>query len=293
MSTSVSSVTNHFPSAENGFATTTSSQTLSGATTVELEVLTGYDNGEVVVFIIEPNSLTAKQTFTGVVDIAGSQITNVVWTAGTNQTHAVGVAVVDYATATHVSMISKGLAVEHNQDGTHKASAAATLAPLISDAIGEILYPVGSIYINATVATNPGTLLGFGTWVAFGAGRVPVGLNSGDVDFDTAEETGGAKTSTIATANLPSHTHSFSATTGTESTTHTHGFYRWSAAIQNAVAATDAARYIVQGENYESTGGQSTNHTHSVSGTSGATGSGTALSVLNPYIVVYMWKRTV
>ena len=54
-------------------------------------------------------------------------------------------------------------------------------------------YPVGSIYMNATVATNPGTLLGFGTWVAFGAGKVPVGINSGDSDFDTVEETGGSK----------------------------------------------------------------------------------------------------
>jgi hypothetical protein len=64
------------------------------------------------------------------------------------------------------------------------------------------LHPVGSIYINATNATNPGTLLGFGTWAAFGAGRVPVGFNSGNPLFDTAEETGGSADST-----LPSHTH--------------------------------------------------------------------------------------
>jgi hypothetical protein len=56
-----------------------------------------------------------------------------------------------------------------------------------------VLYPVGSVYINAAVSTNPGTLLGFGTWAAFGAGRVLVGLDAGDVDFDTVEETGGAK----------------------------------------------------------------------------------------------------
>jgi hypothetical protein len=59
------------------------------------------------------------------------------------------------------------------------------------------LYPVGSVYINASVSTNPGTLLGFGTWAAFGAGRVLVGLDAGDVDFDTVEETGGAKTHTL------------------------------------------------------------------------------------------------
>jgi hypothetical protein len=70
-----------------------------------------------------------------------------------------------------------------------------------------VLYPVGSVYINAAVSTNPGTLLGFGTWAAFGAGRVLVGLDAGDVDFDTVEETGGAKTHTLTVDEMPSHTH--------------------------------------------------------------------------------------
>jgi hypothetical protein len=69
-------------------------------------------------------------------------------------------------------------------------------------ALGNLFYPVGSIYTNATDATNPGTLLGFGTWTAFGAGRVPVGFDAGNVLFDTAEETGGS-----ADAIVVSHTH--------------------------------------------------------------------------------------
>ena len=64
-------------------------------------------------------------------------------------------------------------------------------------------YPVGSIYINATNNTNPGTLLGFGTWTAFGAGRVMVGFNGSDPLFDAAEETGGSKDAIVV-----SHTHS-------------------------------------------------------------------------------------
>ena len=58
-------------------------------------------------------------------------------------------------------------------------------------------YPVGSIYMNATVATNPATLLGFGTWTAFGAGKVPVGIDTGDTDFDTIGETGGTKDASL------------------------------------------------------------------------------------------------
>lgn len=135
MSTSVSSVTNHFPSAENGFGTTTTSSITSGDTTVYLASLDGYDNGEVVVFIVDPADSAKKQTFTGVVNTAGLSITSVVWTAGTNQNHALGATVVDYATATHISMISKGLAVAHNQNGTHKTSMV-LVTPKV-DTIGE------------------------------------------------------------------------------------------------------------------------------------------------------------
>lgn len=78
----------------------------------------------------------------------------------------------------------------------------------------QLMYPVGSVYINASVTTNPNTLLGFGTWAAIGAGRVLVGQDTADVDFDVLGETGGSKSS------VASHTHTF--TTGTESASHTH-----------------------------------------------------------------------
>src|SRR3990167_4505589 len=119
MATTVSSVTSHFPSAENGFTTTTSGSVASGATSVGLNSVAGYANGEVFVGVIDPADTTKKQTFTGIVDTAGVQITGVVWTAGTNQVHSAGTTVVDYATATHISMISKGILVQHKQDGTH------------------------------------------------------------------------------------------------------------------------------------------------------------------------------
>lgn len=121
MSTNVSGVSSHFPDAENGFTTTTSGSVASGATTVGLASVGGYTNGQPAVFVIDPTDASKKQTFTGIIDTSGVQVTSVVWTAGTNQTHALGATVVDYATATHIAMISKGIQVEHSQAGTHTA----------------------------------------------------------------------------------------------------------------------------------------------------------------------------
>jgi hypothetical protein len=123
----------------------------------------------------------------------------------------------------------------------------------------EKVYPVGSIYINASVSTNPATLLGFGTWVAFGAGKVIVGLDSTDTDFDTAEETGGAKTHTLTTSEIPSHTHALDASDNPGGT----------GAIEVAGGAPTSTQ------------------------TTQATGGGGAHNNLQPYIVAYMWKRTV
>lgn len=121
MSTSVASVASHFPDAENGFTTTLASTIASGTTTIPLNSVAGYTNGQPAVMVVDPTDTTKKQTFTGIIDTGGVQLTSVVWTAGTNQTHTAGATVVDYATATHIAMISKGLQVEHKQAGTHSA----------------------------------------------------------------------------------------------------------------------------------------------------------------------------
>lgn len=145
MSTSVTSVVSHFPSAQNGFTTTLASTIASGATTVPLNSVAGYVNGSVAVFVIDPTSSTAKQTFTGIIDTAGVQVTSVVWTAGTNQTHTGGTTVVDYETATHWSMVAKGLLVNHAQDGTHIADLPLTTPKIttsIKDGSGNTIIPM-------------------------------------------------------------------------------------------------------------------------------------------------------
>jgi hypothetical protein len=206
----------------------------------------------------------------------------------------------------------------------------------------ESSYPVGSIYINANVATNPSdpSMLGFGTWVAFGSGRIPVGLDSGDTDFDTAEETGGAKTVALSQANLPnvstgagtSHNHTQNSHNHTQNS-HNHSQnshdHSNSAHIHSALIYTGNSKYLslnTGGSQYKmtwsgtngltndtrpsqvgitidnktatnvaqtatnvaqtATNNAEAAHTHSLGG------SGTAHSNVQPYIVVYMWKRT-
>lgn len=142
-----------------------------------------------------------------------------------------------------------------------------------------LLYPVGSIYINATSSTNPGTLLGFGTWTAFGAGRVPVGFDSGNALFDAAEETGGA-----ADAALVTHTHTATSTVTDPTHFHTTPSGGGAAFGQPGGAAAASA---------STTGAASTGIT--VATTTAAPAGAVSATNANyqPYITVYMWKRTV
>jgi len=148
------------------------------------------------------------------------------------------------------------------------------------------LHPVGSIYINATNSTNPGTLLGFGTWTAFGAGRVPVGFDSSNALFDTAEETGGS-----ADAITVSHTHSFSTTTNTAGA-HQHG----GSLTQSTKSGTGPTAVVSSSESlvgdYNYTTASAGDHSHTVSGTTSSTGSSGTNANYQPYITVFMWKRT-
>jgi len=137
-------------------------------------------------------------------------------------------------------------------------------------------YPVGSIYINATSSTNPATLLGFGTWVAFGAGRVPVGLDAGNAAFDTAEETGGS-----ADAIVVSHTHTATVT----DPGHVHTL----ATFDNLAGGSG-------GPNVRGSGSAAATTNSAVTGISvsnSTEGSSGTNANLQPYIVVRMWKRTV
>jgi microcystin-dependent protein len=176
-----------------------------------------------------------------------------------------------------------------------------------------MIYPVGSIYMSAN-STNPSSLFG-GTWIQWGAGRVPVGVNTSDGDFNTVEKTGGAKTHTLTSAQIPSHNHSIPANTASSSGSHGHSTQARRVAdalcLDDAVLGWRGRVTIGQGESITSkTAGNITGrsfyidipaltvnaagaHTHGIpASTTGAIGSSGAHNNVQPYITCYMWKRT-
>jgi hypothetical protein len=165
---------------------------------------------------------------------------------------------------------------QSSSDDTTKLATTAFVQD-VADVIKSALFPVGTIY-TATVSTNPSTLLGFGTWSAYAAGRVLVGVGGAY----TAGLTGGS-----ADATVVSHSH-----TGSSSTVgdHTHGI-NGGTGVQGQVGA--GFGYGASNDNTSvritstDSGGS---HSHSI--TVDAAGSSGTNANMQPYIVVYMWQRT-
>lgn len=122
--------------------------------------------------------------------------------------------------------------------------------------------PIGHIRMETT-DVNPANYLGFGTWVLWGSGRVPVGVDTTDDDFAEVEKTGGEKAHTLTINEIPSHTHKVMLRPNGNI-----GSYWGDASMTNADAANPTE------------GGSTT-----------STGGGQAHNNLQPYITCYMWKR--
>lgn len=158
-----------------------------------------------------------------------------------------------------------------------------------------LVYPVGSIYMSAN-NVSPQTFLG-GTWVAWGAGRVPVGVNSSDTDFNAAEKTGGEKTHTLSVDEMPRHDHS-----GTNSTVEMQTIYTrpTGGRLEHLGIRTYTVKYDVNEQTQEymisPAGGQTLDVENGtvINSQYGVcpNGSGVAHNNLQPYITCYMWKRT-
>lgn len=122
----------------------------------------------------------------------------------------------------------------------------------------DVFYPIGTIY-ESTKPDNPSTFMG-GTWSRFGNGRVLVGVDENDADFNTVNKTGGEKAHTLSIQEIPSHTHGFRG--GGEN---------------NYVRVEPSSTYGYSGNSDKTTT---------------ATGGGQAHNNLQPYVTVYRWQRT-
>jgi hypothetical protein len=167
--------------------------------------------------------------------------------------------------------------------------------------VGLVMYPVGSIY-TSVVNTNPNTFFG-GTWTSFATGRTLVGVDTGQTEFDTVEETGGAKTHTHTinghTHNVTTSNHSHNVTTSN----HTHNVSGSTGSSQGGFGAFGSGSLGPDGNHThnfnvtsESSGGQTVGSTSNGAETITSTNSGTLTSnagdTLQPYITVYFFKRT-
>lgn len=189
----------------------------------------------------------------------------------------------------------------------------------------KMLYPVGHILIT-TDSTNPGTLYPGTTWESWGSGRMPLGIDSSNESYNAPGITGGSYDTTLAVANLPSHTHSIDdhkhsltitkhshsvSITTSKDGTHDHRTTRISGmyaegAKSGGPVSWDNNNNLIAATNVDTS--DSGAHTHKVSGDTGeakdtitmantsltakSTGSGTAFSNMPPYITCYMWRRT-
>lgn len=170
------------------------------------------------------------------------------------------------------------------------------LANLVK-AIANVMFPIGHI-IMTTRNVNPGTYLG-GTWVAWGSGRVPTGVNASDTDYNASEKTGGAKTLNLAHShivNSHSHTvnnHKHMAPFGYDE----NMYYAGRMFGTDVINATGKDGYAFTAEFSTQTSPIRVNFTSaSAPGTSSVSpGTNSQLGnrdIRQPYITCYMWKRT-
>ena len=145
----------------------------------------------------------------------------------------------------------------------------------------DLIYPVGSIYISIS-STNPSNFIG-GTWEAWGQGKVPVGVDPLDTDFDAPGKEGGEKTHVLSDSEMPRHKHGGYVNSGRYAGT--PYFKTEQGALADTAAAGSDMPALKPGLGSSYTGAYGQLETLSV-------GSSAAHNNLQPYITCYMWKRT-
>lgn len=145
-------------------------------------------------------------------------------------------------------------------------------------------FPIGSIFITTT-NTNPSTFIG-GTWESFGTGRTLVGIDTSQTEFNTVLKTGGEKSHTLTQKELPyhgEHLYQYFGAPETEDNGAEGGNYYMD------INSTMAQNLFINYKNREYT--RFANNEAGIKRHKG-NAEDLAHNNLQPYITVYMWKRT-
>lgn len=166
------------------------------------------------------------------------------------------------------------------------------------NAIANIIYPVGSIYMSVN-ATSPETLFG-GVWEQL---KDRFLLGSGDTY--SAGTTGGEATHTLTTNEMPSHTHIQNSHNHSQNAHSHYGKYDDNSYVMSETTGASSKRVtaVSSGSVYVDTAGSAAFHHYNSTGSTTATnnsqtatnqntGGGQAHNNMPPYMSVYMWKRT-
>ena len=164
-------------------------------------------------------------------------------------------------------------------------------------------YYVGKLIFD-TKNVNPATYLGFGTWQLWGSGRVPVGVDTSNGNFNVVEKTGGSSTINIShTHTIQGHTHT---TAGhvlniNEIPSHGHGIKTYADTVGSGgsvtgrqVRGTEYAHVVKLSRDGTEKAGGGQAHSHGNTGSTALktdAGGSTNVSNLQPYITCYIWKR--
>lgn len=150
--------------------------------------------------------------------------------------------------------------------------------------------PVGSIYISVDPA-NPSTIFG-GTWTRHSKGRVLVGVDEADTKFDTVEELGGEQSHLLTSAETGLRNHGHSAWTDSQGV-HNHTSYKAPGTSPypffDGMSINGATTQSLWGGTVLNDGAHGHNITVYGCGNYDAVN---AHNNLQPYITVYIWKRT-
>ena len=217
-------------------------------------------------------TLTVCTTASAAVYVAGLRLLPTQWTATSSTVITLATS---YTSGTKIDIVQNNpagaaayLACANNLSDLENAGMARSNLGLLSDTgflnsfwqlMMQRSYPVGEIYVTRQTG-NPSLILGFGTWVAYSAGRVLVGVDTGDASFNSLDFAGGEKAHTLTTLEMPEHNHNLTIGTG---------------AVIPAVTKNSA-------------GSTTINDTTSIQ----SAGGGNPHNNLQPYICVFMWKRT-